>query len=267
MPKTRHTILFSKTGISIPLPTIVKIQERRFAMLIPNKQTMTSREIADYAEKQHAHVLEAIRNMEPSWEKVSQSKFRLAEYIDEQGKKRPQYELTKTECLFIATKFNDEARAKLVLRWEKLETESRIDFTNPATVVQLAQNWLDEQNKRLAAEKQVKALEAKTELMDRVLDADEKIDIGQAAKILELPFGRNTLFEKLREKGIFFKNRNEPKQEYIERGFFQLKEKFIERNNHDGFVVIKVLVTQKGLEFIANLFRAVPAQKLLATIE
>ena len=33
----------------------------------------------------------------------------------------PCYVLTKTECLYIATKFNDEARAKLVLRWEELE--------------------------------------------------------------------------------------------------------------------------------------------------
>ena len=36
---------------------------------------------------------------------------------------RPCFELTKTECLYIATKFNDEARAKLVLRWEQLERE------------------------------------------------------------------------------------------------------------------------------------------------
>ncbi len=236
-------------------------------MLIPNNKTMSSREIADLTNKQHKDVLEAIRNMEPAWEEIAGRKFPLSEYKDTTGRKLPMYELSKTECLYVATKFNDEARAKLVLRWEKLELESRIDFTNPATVVQLAQNWAEEQEKRLAAEKQVKMLEAKTELMDRVLDADEKIDIGQAAKILELPFGRNTLFEKLREKGIFFKNRNEPKQEYIEKGYFQLKEKFIERNNHDGFVVIKVLVTQKGLEFLANLFRAVPAQKLLATIE
>ena len=33
----------------------------------------------------------------------------------------PCYQLTKTECLYIATKFNDEARAKLVLRWQQLE--------------------------------------------------------------------------------------------------------------------------------------------------
>ena len=35
----------------------------------------------------------------------------------------PCYQLTKTECLYIATKFNDEARARLVLRWEELELE------------------------------------------------------------------------------------------------------------------------------------------------
>ena len=34
------------------------------------------------------------------------------------------YILDKTECLFIATKFNDEARAKLVLRWKELEEKN-----------------------------------------------------------------------------------------------------------------------------------------------
>lgn len=59
--------------------------------------------------------------MEPAWQKVSQSNFRLASYIDRQRKERPCYELTKTECLYIATKFNDEARAKIILRWKQLE--------------------------------------------------------------------------------------------------------------------------------------------------
>ena len=64
-----------------------------------------------------------IRNMEPAWEKVAQSKFGLGSYKDANGQLRPCYFLTKTECLYIATKFNDEARAKLVLRWEELESE------------------------------------------------------------------------------------------------------------------------------------------------
>jgi hypothetical protein len=84
-------------------------------------QMMTSLEIAELTGKQHKHVMEAIRKMEPAWVKVNGSNFRLVTYKDLKGELRPCYQLTKTECLYIATKFNDEARAKLVLRWEELE--------------------------------------------------------------------------------------------------------------------------------------------------
>ena len=84
---------------------------------------MTSLEIAELTGKQHKNVMQAIRNMEPAWEKVNGLKFQLVEYRDQKGELRPCYQLTKTECLYIATKFNDEARAKLVLRWQELETE------------------------------------------------------------------------------------------------------------------------------------------------
>lgn len=86
---------------------------------------MTSLQIAEIAGKQHKDVLEAIRNMEPAWVKTTGRKFPLNEYKDARGRKLPMYRLTKTECLYIATKFNDEARAKLVIRWEELETEKR----------------------------------------------------------------------------------------------------------------------------------------------
>ena len=82
---------------------------------------MTSLEIAELTGKQHKNVMQAIRNMEPAWEKVNGLKFQLVEYKDAKGELRPCYQLTKTECLYIATKFNDEARAKLVLRWQELE--------------------------------------------------------------------------------------------------------------------------------------------------
>lgn len=61
----------------------------------------------------------AIRNMEPAWEKVHGSKFRLMFREVKIGngavRRDPCYSLTKTECLYIATKFNNEARAKFVL--------------------------------------------------------------------------------------------------------------------------------------------------------
>lgn len=85
---------------------------------IITKETMTSLEIAKITGKRHSDVLEAIRNMETAWEKIAERKFPLSEYTDSTGRKQPCYVLNKTECLYIATKFNDEARAKLILRWE-----------------------------------------------------------------------------------------------------------------------------------------------------
>ena len=90
-------------------------------------QMMTSLEIAELTGKQHKNLMRDIRNMEPAWEKVTGLRFELCEktYLLANGVKKlqPYYKLTKTECLYIATKFNDEARAKLVLRWEELEME------------------------------------------------------------------------------------------------------------------------------------------------
>jgi anti-repressor protein len=125
---------------------------------------------------------------------------------------------------------------------------------SPDYLIKLANILKEEKQKRIEAEKQNEILKPKAELMDKILDSDQRIDIGQATKILGLPFGRNTLFKKLRDNGIFFKNRNEPKQIFIEKGLFLLKEKWIERDNHDGFTVIKVLVTQKGLDYLSKLF-------------
>lgn len=185
--------------------------------LVLTSETISSREIADLTGKNHAHVMRNIREMEPAWEKVSQSKFGLAEYWDEQGKPRPMYLLSKTECLYVATKFNDEARAKLVLRWEKLETENRIDFNNPNTILQLAQNWADEQKKRIEAERQlvhkteqlaiqervVAESAPKVEYYEKVLTSTDTYLTNQIAK--ELGISAITLNERLRQKGIQYK--------------------------------------------------------------
>lgn len=91
------------------------------------EQRMTSLEIAQLSGKQHKDVLKAIRNMESAWEKVNGRNFALVDYKDQKGELRPCYLLSKTECLYIATKFNDEARAKLVLRWEELERANALN--------------------------------------------------------------------------------------------------------------------------------------------
>ena len=118
-----------------------------------NNQTMTSLEIAELTGKQHKDVLKAIRNMEPAWENVTGRKFALCEksYLLANGvtKKQPFYSLTKTECLYVATKFNDEARAKLVLRWEQLERaelerRQQLCLPSPQKILALADEIIGE---------------------------------------------------------------------------------------------------------------------------
>ena len=91
------------------------------------EQRMTSLDIAEVTGKLHKDVLKAIRNMEPAWEKECGRKFALtSEKLSmPQGGVRliPVFSLTKAESLYVATKFNDEARARLVKRWYQLECE------------------------------------------------------------------------------------------------------------------------------------------------
>jgi phage antirepressor YoqD-like protein len=167
-------------------------------------------------------------------------------------------------------------RIKELLRHGMTATHQTVEqmLDNPDVLIQTLQKLKEEraekerlQLQNMSQQKQLKSQEIKIDFIDRVLDVEEKIDIGQCAKILELSFGRNTLFKKLREKGVFFKNRNEPQQKYIDKGYFQLKEKFIERDNHDSFMIVKVLVTQRGLGFLSTLFKAEPKQKKLANFQ
>jgi phage regulator Rha-like protein len=90
-------------------------------------QRMTSLEIAAITGKPHKDVLKAIRKMESAWEQECGGNFSLtSEKVDmPQGGVRliPVFSLTKAECSYVATKFNDAARARLVLRWQQLEKE------------------------------------------------------------------------------------------------------------------------------------------------
>lgn len=147
-------------------------------------------------------------------------------------------------------------RMKELLKYGITATPEKLEeiILNPDLVIGLAKKLKEEREARMKLEEENKVLKPKAQLMEKVMDSDELVDIGQAAKLLQLPFGRNTLFQELRDRGIFFASRNEPKQEYVDRGYFVMKEKWIDRSYYDGFTVLKVLVTQRGLDFLARVF-------------
>lgn len=162
-----------------------------------------------------------------------------------------------------------------LMRYGMTATQPTLEqmINNPDLVISLATQLKNEREEKARIEAESKRKDeviAKQEPLasfaKTAFATDDKVDIGMSAKILKLGFGRNTLFDKLRKAGIFFANRNEPKQRFIDAGYFEMKEKFIERNNHPGFVVTKVLVTQKGLAYLNHLFGGKPSDGKLARI-
>lgn len=162
-----------------------------------------------------------------------------------------------------------------LMRYGMTATQPTLEqmINNPDLVISLATQLKSEREEKARIEAESKRKDeviAKQEPLasfaKTAFATDDKVDIGMSAKILKLGFGRNTLFDKLRKAGVFFANRNEPKQRFIDAGYFEMKEKFIERTNHPGFVVTKVLVTQKGLAYLNHLFGGKPSDGKLAKI-
>ena len=173
-------------------------------------------------------------------------------------------------------------RIKELLQYGMTATQPTLEqmINNPDLVISLATQLKNEREEKARlqaqAEQQQKIIEQKdtkitklqpkADFAEAAFKAEGKVDIGQAAKILGLPFGRNTLFKKLKEKGIFFK-RNEPKQKYVDAGYFELTQlPPIHRNNHPDLIVMKVICTQKGLAYINHLFGGKPSDGKLARI-
>ena len=222
---------------------------------IIKNETMTSLEIAEVTGRNHKDVMRSIREMEDAWVKVNGRKFALVEYKDAKGEMRPCYSLGKIECLYIATKFNDEARAKLVLRWEELENNTRKNeivmpnFSNPA---EAARAWADQYEQRLKLEAKAREDAPKVEFFESVAESKDAVEMKAVSSTLNyVAVGRNKLFAILREQKVLQSN-NIPYQKYIDAGYFRT----IETKKNCGTEVrifIKTLVYQKGLDYIRKL--------------
>lgn len=139
---------------------------------------MTSLQIAEITGKRHADVMKSIRKMEPAWEKVAEGKFSLGSYKDENNQDRPCYSLNKEECLYIATKFNDEARAKLIKRWKELEEQHR----KPS----VPQNYLEALKSLVKAEEEREQLALENKQQQATIITISKVNMELGNKITDM---------------------------------------------------------------------------------
>jgi anti-repressor protein len=144
---------------------------------------------------------------------------------------------------------------------EKAAKSKTIDFSDPKAILQIAQNWADEQEKRIAAEKQVKELTPKGLFADAVTTSKDCILIGELAKLLKqngVEVGQNRLFEILRNDGYLIKrpgtDYNMPTQKSMELELFQIKETVVVHAGGNTSISKTPKVTGKGQLYFVNKF-------------
>ena len=104
----------------------------------------------------------------------------------------------------------------------------------------------------LEQQKQIAEMSPKAEFFDTVADSKTAISIGELAKILGVKgYGRNNLFEFLRQNDVLDKN-NVPMQRYVDAGYFRVIEQHFMRNS-EPCVNIKTLVYQRGVDFVRRM--------------
>ena len=159
------------------------------------------------------------------------------------------YSLILSSKLPSAKKFKRWVTSEVLPAIRKTGSYNLPDFNNPA---EAARAWAKEYEEKQKALAQVTEMKPKAEFYDDVTGSTDTIDIGSVAKVLNIPnMGRNKLFSFLREKKVLNK-RNEPYQEYVDKGYFRQIETSWEHNG-TTHINLKTVVFQKGVDYIRQL--------------
>lgn len=215
---------------------------------------MSSLEIARITGKEHAHVMRDIRNvLEEAG--IGLSKFGSS-YRNAQNKEQPCFLLPRRECDLVVSGYSVKYRLAIIDRWHELEAKQ--SFEVPQTLSDALRLAADLNDKLLIQQEQLAIAAPKVEFYDTVTESGTVCSMAVAAQVANLPFGRNTLFVKLRERGVLISSGeryNLPKQEYIERGYFTVKENNFEHPT-TGETIIKftTYVCQRGIDWLIRTF-------------
>ena len=226
-------------------------------MVENNQVVVSSRQVAENFGKQHKDVLESIRGILAA--ENSATKFFRESTFENRGKHYPEYIMNRDGFSLLVMGFTGKEAMTWKIRYIQAfnEMEAKIrentlimpNFNNPA---EAARAWAKEYEEKQKALAQVTEMKPKAEFYDDVTGSTDTIDIGSVAKVLNIPnMGRNKLFSFLRESKILNK-RNEPYQEYVDKGYFRQIETSWEHNG-TTHINLKTVVFQKGVDYIRQL--------------
>lgn len=228
-----------------------------------SEQTMSSLQIAELTNKQHAHVMRDIRSLLEQG--VQESNFGLSYIIRELpnggSKQEPYYNLTKKGCLILASGYNALLREKIIDRWAELETAVALNvpqtYSQALMLAAKQAEQIEEQQKLLLvqgeqiAEKDraIAELHERTCYLDQILNSKITVtttqiaaDYGMSAKKFNVHLRNLKIQRKVGGLWILY-------SPYNTMGYTH-SETFIPNGSASGKVVMNTKWTQKGRLFL-----------------
>lgn len=223
--------------------------------------TMSSREIAELADKRHDHVMRDIRVMLIELHGEGGLPNFGDTYRNEQnGQDYPIFRLPKRESLILVSGYNLTMRAKIIDRWQELEEQQRqvapvLALNDPTSLRALL---LENVEERLKLAEQVAAAAPKLEAFDRIAGAEGSLCITDAAKSLQVR--PKALFDFLRAHGwIYTPPGGRGDIAYsakLQQGLMEHKTTTVHRSDGSEKIITQARVTPKGLTRLAREFPA-----------
>lgn len=216
-------------------------------LMVTESITMSSREIAELTGKRHDNVRADIQKMGEELSLIFQEK-------PEHSGGRPvmAYHLGKRECLILISGYSMELRARIIDRWQELEQGKQM-FMIPQSLpeaLRLAAT-LAEQKQEL--EQKVAQDAPAVEFAKKIASVEKGVPISNFAKTIGM--GPLKLFDLLRDMRILMggngQRRNMPFQEYLDRGYFSVRENPYEANGETR-LSFTPLITGKGQQWLTS---------------
>lgn len=230
-------------------------------------KTMSSLQIAELTGKQHSNVMRDIRNILEQLEDRRQFNFELSsrtQPMPNGGSKEVScYILTKKDCLLLASGYDANLRAKIINRWEELETKKR-ELSRKELALMVLQS--EEEKERLALEvqqqqitielqeKEIKQAAPKINYYDNHLQSVNTLTSTQVAK--QIGMDAEKLHKKLKQVGIIYKQSGQwlLHAPYSTWGLHSTRTQTYTRSDGSTGTSIYTVWTTKGVRFIIALY-------------
>lgn len=226
-----------------------------------NRPVTDSLIVAETFGKEHKRVMQDIRELDCS-EEFNRHNFVQIDYTDGRNRTYPKYLITQDGFSFLVMGYTGKEAARYkelyIGEFNRMRNEIQYGLAKPSYMIDdpigRAEKWIDEERQRMALlalnkqrEEQLSLQAPKVALYDTAMNAGNNFTMERVSKTLG--YGRNKLFEFLREIKVLRSN-NMPYQEFLDRGYFDVRQYSITHMTSGIENKTQTLVTPKGMSYI-----------------